>query len=252
MSLLPYWIEHPNTTSTTNIWVNCDSLPNGTASFYISYGNSSATTTESGADTFSFFDDFLGVALDTGKWVSWGSPTVTVSNSEMKFKGANNYVGIYNSVTFGYNYSLRSRVKMDSTSDGQSIGFESSGSPSHILYGRVSAPAWALRTSIGGTETTTTITSDTNYHIVDLSRISGLVTLILDGTATVTSTTNLPTTSLTFPTFTSWAIATYIYSDWVLVRPYVSSEPTVTTWGIKEPLVSGGISLGSANMMMVG
>ena len=56
---LPYWIENWNSSSqTATLWVNASSLPAGTSTLYLVYGNSSATTTASGTNTFLFFDDF--------------------------------------------------------------------------------------------------------------------------------------------------------------------------------------------------
>ena len=56
---LPYWIENWNSTSQVAIlWVNVPSIPNGTSTIYLVYGNPSVTTSESGTNTFLFFDDF--------------------------------------------------------------------------------------------------------------------------------------------------------------------------------------------------
>ena len=56
---LPYWIENWNSTSQVAIlWVNVPSIPNGTSTIYLVYGNSSVTTSGSGTNTFLFFDDF--------------------------------------------------------------------------------------------------------------------------------------------------------------------------------------------------
>ena len=56
---LPYWIESWNSSAqTATLWVNASSVPSGTSTLYLVYGNSSATTAASGANTFLFFDDF--------------------------------------------------------------------------------------------------------------------------------------------------------------------------------------------------
>ena len=56
---IPYWIEQWNSTKQVgSIWVNVPSIPSGTSTIYLVYGNSSASTTSSGAGTFLFFDDF--------------------------------------------------------------------------------------------------------------------------------------------------------------------------------------------------
>lgn len=63
----PYWIESGCNTSATKIWVNVPSIPTGTNTIYTYYGNVSAASASSGANTFDFFDDFSG---DLSKWTA--------------------------------------------------------------------------------------------------------------------------------------------------------------------------------------
>jgi len=118
-SVLSYWIEN-YTVDNATIWVrrventqqNIDNI------IYMYYGNPSASSASSGANTFVFFDGFVGTSLDTGRWTATGSYSVnngitittgdiytkaTVASSpqnltfEMKAKylnGAANYSGI--------------------------------------------------------------------------------------------------------------------------------------------------------------
>jgi hypothetical protein len=70
-TLLDYWIESltgttPNQLAT--IWVEYDLIGTGDTTFYMYYGNASATAVSNGPNTFIFFDDFLGGSLDTDKW----------------------------------------------------------------------------------------------------------------------------------------------------------------------------------------
>jgi hypothetical protein len=56
---IPYWIEQWNSANQVgSVWANVPSIPNGTSTIYLVYGNPSASTTASGANTFLFFDDF--------------------------------------------------------------------------------------------------------------------------------------------------------------------------------------------------
>jgi len=56
---LNYWIEYWNSSSqTATVWALVPSLPTGTSTIYLVYGNPSASTTASGTNTFLFFDDF--------------------------------------------------------------------------------------------------------------------------------------------------------------------------------------------------
>ena len=56
---LPYWIENWNSSSQiATVWALVPSIPSGTSTIDLVYGNSSASTTASGTSTFLFFDDF--------------------------------------------------------------------------------------------------------------------------------------------------------------------------------------------------
>lgn len=56
---LSYWIENWDSSSQlATIWVKVPSIPSGTSTINLMYGNASASTTASGVNTFLFFDDF--------------------------------------------------------------------------------------------------------------------------------------------------------------------------------------------------
>lgn len=65
---LNYWIESGCNSSYTPIWINVTSIPLGTTTIYMYYGNPNASSTSSGEDTFIFFDGFDGSSIDTTKW----------------------------------------------------------------------------------------------------------------------------------------------------------------------------------------
>jgi|GEM_PF-1703454 len=56
-NLLPFWNETPFNAAGTKIWVNATTLAVGNNTFYMYYGNATASSMCSGADTFLFFDD---------------------------------------------------------------------------------------------------------------------------------------------------------------------------------------------------
>jgi hypothetical protein len=77
-TLLNYWLESGCNTNNTKIWVKVPSIPaNSTKTIYVYYGNPNITSLSNGDNTFDFFDDFLGTSLDTNKWGSSGSVTVS-------------------------------------------------------------------------------------------------------------------------------------------------------------------------------
>jgi hypothetical protein len=71
VTLLDYWIESisgttPNQLAT--VWVEFDSIETAATTFFMYYGNVSASAVSNGENTFPFFDDFSGASLDTEKW----------------------------------------------------------------------------------------------------------------------------------------------------------------------------------------
>ncbi|UCE40768.1 MAG: DUF2341 domain-containing protein [Candidatus Aminicenantes bacterium] len=63
---LSYWIEKLTEGEDAIFWVNIDSIPASpdTAIIYVYYGNSIATTTSNGVNTFDWFDDFTADSSD--------------------------------------------------------------------------------------------------------------------------------------------------------------------------------------------
>ena len=80
-SLLPFWIETWNSSGNSFIWVKVDSLPVGSTTLYLYYGNAAATSASNGNNTFDFFDDFdsgpAGTTL-TGYYNLVSAPTLTI------------------------------------------------------------------------------------------------------------------------------------------------------------------------------
>ena len=79
---LNYWIEGGINTTSTQIWVKIPSIPaSSTKVIQMYYGNPNLGSISSGDNTFLFFDDFSGAALDwTNKWQSTDHTLYTVSS----------------------------------------------------------------------------------------------------------------------------------------------------------------------------
>ena len=112
-TLLDYWIE-PGTyssSSATRIWVEITSVPTGTKTIYLYYGNSSATTTSNGTNTFDFFEDFANLS----KWTAAGSQgSLSIADGTAAFVIYRN--GDYRitspfSMPSGTNYAIEFRYK---------------------------------------------------------------------------------------------------------------------------------------------
>jgi len=65
---LSYWLESGCNSASTKIWVKVPSVPSGSKTIYMYYGNPFASSTSNGTATFIFFDDFSGTTINTTKW----------------------------------------------------------------------------------------------------------------------------------------------------------------------------------------
>ena len=93
-NVLPYWIEENNpgcNSATTKIWTKASSVPAGSSTIYLYYGNKSITSAQDGNDTFIFFDDFSGTL---SKWTSDGNWSIS-SGRAMHSKTSGTWDYIY-------------------------------------------------------------------------------------------------------------------------------------------------------------
>ena len=84
-TLLDYWLETGSLTSGTQaaFWVEVAADLGSNQTIYIYYGNSGATTTSNGANTFTLFDDFTLASLDASKWTRRGGGAPTFAGGLM-------------------------------------------------------------------------------------------------------------------------------------------------------------------------
>ncbi|RJS72977.1 DUF2341 domain-containing protein [Methanophagales archaeon] len=87
---LNYWIEEWDAgAKRAKIWVKVPSIPaNGETKIRMYYGNPSAGAVSDGDKVFEFFDDFEGNSLNTDKWIIFGNPKMTFSNSILDISGS--------------------------------------------------------------------------------------------------------------------------------------------------------------------
>ena len=98
---LSYWIEDGINTPTTNVWVKLSTVAaNAVDTIHMFYGNPAAVAQSSGDNTFEFFDDFEGSALDLAKWEVRGTPNLSLSGGMLNLSGNNNWEYIRSNVHF--------------------------------------------------------------------------------------------------------------------------------------------------------
>jgi len=65
--IIPYWIEKVDSTEII-IWLKFSEIIPGRETFWLYYGNGNFAGISDGEETFDFFDDFSGSAVDESKW----------------------------------------------------------------------------------------------------------------------------------------------------------------------------------------
>jgi hypothetical protein len=126
---LCFWVESGMNTVQTVIWVKVPFVPaNGTAQIVMLHGNPATVTAGWDGDcTFEFFDDF-NTGLDTAKWITRGTPSLsTVAGGYLTFAGNNNWEYVRSVPTFSYPIGVHWKGRVTLTpSAGLVMGFEGS------------------------------------------------------------------------------------------------------------------------------
>ncbi len=124
-TVLSHYIEKVNTSGENlTAWVKIPSITgSSTKTIYMYYGNSSASTTSSGGNTFQFYDDFSTANLDATKWNtvnSSGSIQITQSGNRLTmletsatpdfWNTADTATYIYPTTSFSGNYVAETNI----------------------------------------------------------------------------------------------------------------------------------------------
>ncbi|MCQ8893833.1 MAG: DUF2341 domain-containing protein, partial [Methanolinea sp.] len=239
-TVLSYWVQETGSNYAI-VWVRVPSIPTTGTQFYLYYGNPAATSLSNGDATFLFFDDFEGTSLNATKWNIGGStPTVIVSGGVVTVTASKSaYQGIYSKATFGGNHVIMGKWKQATTSSVSypAIGFNNAdASRQVIIFARTDGSnKFQGKTLSGSSYTFIDLFGplDTNWHNVEVYRISSTsATFVIDGTTRTTSST-IPSDSLP-AAITSWGTPNSAICDRIAVRKHVSPEPAVVTWGTES------------------
>jgi len=243
--LLSYWIESSDASSAT-IWVEADSLPSGNTTMYLYYDNSSAVSVSNGTNTFIVFDDFSGASLNTAIWNRHTNGTTTATQSGGKLTlttaaGNSNWQSIRSKTTVSYNTSMRVKISQGAAQYqgwvGGSQTFDGYGYPTTAYYvmwiaGGYSTPS-SLNTNVG----TTTISSPgTTEYTYDIHGGQNNQAVIRNGSSLGTRTDALTNTSYTVHVgmVSAYNAGYSLILDFLLVRKYTATEPTISSWGSEE------------------
>lgn len=247
---LSYWIQESTASTEATVWVNVDSLGASNTTIYMYYGNSSATDASSGEDTFPFFDDFSDGSLDTSKWTA--SSGATVTDGELVLTGSGSWNrAVYTTESFDReNLLYQVNMRWDSNNSGydaQMVGWKDDTTT-------VSHPAFVHAFYQNGYTTCTTSCATMIFEKGSRAATIGAmdqgtdyqVRILLDSSAGADyyfrelgdpSWTSLYTTTAhndtdLHPGFT-YHSGEYAYDN-VIVRPYMTTEPSVSNFGSEQ------------------
>jgi len=208
---LSYWIESGCNSGSTSIWVKVPSVPSGTKTIYMYYGNPSASSESNGVNTFLIFDDFEGTftwtyeethvnfegALDSSTYVS---PT---KSYRLRTDGA--------TVAVGTNYAQIKKNAAEGNVNAR-IKFSLRRSTTYTTSGWAENSVWFGTTKVWNQDVYPATTSFSTYEATGTLPTTGQVSLRVQG--------------LQSDTYANWYHGGYW--DNVIVRKYSSPEPIIS------------------------
>lgn len=135
---IPFYMNLSFTDSIKSVWVKLPSLAaNDSANLQVYYGNSTASSTANGDDTFIFFDDFEVDSLNTDKWEAVGGYTkIQVADGILEYSSngehpnGSRYKFIRSAMSFSDKINIDYRARI---SNSNGIGFSSADSLIHRI-----------------------------------------------------------------------------------------------------------------------
>lgn len=239
-TLCDYWIES-SSSSTATVWVEVPTIAAGDTTMYLYYHNSGASAVSNGDNTFPFFDDFPGTSLNTTKWDNLTGSGVSISNSIVKATASSNAeYGIQSKNNLGTNIAIRARVyphDYGNTSKIDRLTFRL-GQPGNYciaFYSFVDVTyCKKYAHNLGGTLSATDILGGSSAWFIQEAKLgSSSAKYTVNNANEVVYSTNYYGDSGKCA-LTAYASGAVIEMDWILVRKYTATEPTVSAWGSEE------------------
>lgn len=235
-TLLDHWIEYwDSANAKARIWIKIPSiLANGSVTVYTYYGNSSATDTSNASLVFDYWEDFTsGFPADwkvsTGSW-SGEAPTY------IKTTGSYGNRAYYKGASYAPPIVIESMEKPASDTKGNTnilMGFQSDGN-NYRIVANSSRDVLRIIKAVSGTST---VLATYDYAV---NSVWFFTSVRWDSSGNITASFYLADTYqkitdifATDTTYTSGHIGLGGYSkenlkDWIRVRKYANTEPTVS------------------------
>jgi len=232
VTLLSYWIESGCNTNSTMIWVRVPSIPGGSIkTIYMYYGNPSATSTSSGADTFDDFDDFLTNTLANYVQIDSGWSIDTTPPGYLKSPSTGGFIAKPKSLP--RSYAVRARVYMSTSYLGVGFIWGNAGAGEASVSGYIahyypSSTYSKLRRYVSGS-TPTDLASlpalTSGWYIIEVRVTSTNVIAIRQHWTADANGTDTYFSTLNGVGFRQYVGNTYAV-DWWALRKYSEPEPT--------------------------
>ena len=240
--LLDCWMETLNTGVNATFWFEvADDLSTNPATIYVYYGNSTATTTSNGGNTFLFFDDFSEASIDwTNKWQSTSQASYSIESGKLKcldIAAATQLIQTKNT----YNgFASHSKMRM-SVADKQGMNiFEQSAATStgkdyaYFIYDQADD---RVDLTLNGTSTHNYHTEDNInfFNVIYKCPSSGNAVFQVFKLGTqIGSEVGTPAYRTDYASWLAYLAGSIVYVDDVFIRKYVTPEPAHGAWGSEE------------------
>lgn len=238
-AIQPHWIE--STTATTAfVWVNVTSIPTAGTVIRCYYDSDDAPQASSITATFPFADDFDDGSLDTTtRWTLSGSPSVSEANGLMTVSyttDGNRWVD--GKTVFGLGYAYRSRSKLGSLVSSNTYYGLGTRTPSTSGLYAMANTGRRFASYYSSTYQYDAVNSDTDWNVDDIARISGTSTAYRRNNTLAWSNANSVSTGNYAVTMRSATAGMTIQHDWILIRPYLVTEPAHAEYVEMNPPVA--------------
>jgi len=248
-TLLDHWRETYTVSTSAVFWVEVADNLDSSQDIYMYYGNAGASTASNGKNTFgTLYEDWINEAVNNSIWtttdndgtISWDD-TDAIHGSVAKIEGgAGTDRQGYASIAHGTApTSLMFRAKIESTlASDQEIRIGAT-SLSFFGFGVIQTGA--------GTETFYVYDDDGNqdtqamdgtafdsYGTFEITRDETNVKLYMDNELIETASWAPDAVDQVYTMFSCRDTEKDLYLDWMLVRKFVATEPTIGSWGEEE------------------
>lgn len=232
---LNYWMESKTDGGNATFWVKVnDDLSSTSQTIYIYYGNTDATTTSNGTDTFSIFDDFNNLdqwVVHAGTWgIENGTAKCTSYHGELKreFSHSDGAILYRARISRAANYwraivGYRSNIDLNQ-------GYRSYWGYHSVLGGKVAVidvEYWmAMVSAVEVWDVNTWYLAESrfaeSFHEFEFNR-DGIPINTMDSTRLSNSYVFIQINGGASPEYPMWF-------DWYAFRKYVAPEPTHGSW----------------------